>query len=109
MKSPRHTGNVRSWWNSHGEFHRVDGPAIEMSDGSKAWWRNGKRHRDGNEYLVEGPSPIQENIVFIEMFVIQELMPWRWVCDWYRDEMLRNETLCSNDPKTYPWRRTGSP
>ena len=31
-------------------FHRIDGPAIELSDGYKAWYVNGKRHR------LDGPA-----------------------------------------------------
>jgi len=27
-------------------LHREDGPAIEWDDGSKEWFKNGKRHRD---------------------------------------------------------------
>jgi len=30
--------------------HRLDGPAIIWSDGSKAWWVDGKRHR------LDGPA-----------------------------------------------------
>ena len=26
--------------------HRVDGPAVEYSNGDKHWWLNGKRHRE---------------------------------------------------------------
>jgi hypothetical protein len=29
----------------NGKLHRTDGPAIEWSDGSKAWYIDGKRHR----------------------------------------------------------------
>ena len=28
------------------KLHREDGPAIELADGSKYWWLNGKRHRE---------------------------------------------------------------
>ena len=32
-------------------LHRLDGPAVEWADGSKAWWVDGKRHRlDGPAY-----------------------------------------------------------
>jgi hypothetical protein len=27
-------------------LHREDGPAIECSNGTKLWYRNGKKHRD---------------------------------------------------------------
>lgn len=40
---------VRRYWLSgpaDAHFHREDGPAIELEDGSKEWFRNGRRHRD---------------------------------------------------------------
>ena len=45
------------------KYHREDGPAIERSDGYKAWYKFGKRHRIGgpaiistgrDEYYVDG-------------------------------------------------------
>ena len=41
-------------WYANGEKHREDGPACELSDGSKFWYRNGLRHREdgpANEYF----------------------------------------------------------
>ena len=38
------------WRNSESLLHRLDGPAIEYSDGAKAWWVNGQLHR------VDGPA-----------------------------------------------------
>ena len=38
------------WLNSKGELHRLDGPAEEWSNGSKAWYQNGQLHR------VDGPA-----------------------------------------------------
>ena len=33
----------------NGKFHRIDGPAIVWSDGTKVWYLNGKLHRlDGH-------------------------------------------------------------
>lgn len=47
------TGVVRSIepsgtivYTKDGKLHREDGPAIEYSDGGKAWYMNGKLHRD---------------------------------------------------------------
>jgi hypothetical protein len=37
------------WW-LNGELHRVDGPAIEFSNGTKQWYLHGKIHR------VDGPA-----------------------------------------------------
>jgi hypothetical protein len=46
-------GNKR-WRNEKGEFHRIDGPAIEFVDGYKTWYQNGQKHRiDGP--AIEGP------------------------------------------------------
>ena len=33
-------------WYLNGKLHREDGPAIEEADGYKAWYLNGKRHRE---------------------------------------------------------------
>ena len=35
------------WRNKNGVFHRLDGPAIEYSDGGKQWYLNGVLHREG--------------------------------------------------------------
>jgi hypothetical protein len=37
-------------WFLNGERHRTDGPAVEWSDGTKFWFLNGKRHR------TDGPA-----------------------------------------------------
>jgi len=33
-------------WYINGKLHREDGPAVEDANGTRAWWRNGKNHRD---------------------------------------------------------------
>lgn len=38
------------WYNDEEKLHRLDGPAIEMTNGYKAWWVDGKRHR------LDGPA-----------------------------------------------------
>jgi hypothetical protein len=39
------------WYNDKDQRHRLDGPAIEWANGSKAWWVDGKYHRlDGPAY-----------------------------------------------------------
>ena len=35
------------WKNDKGEWHRENGPAIELSNGTKSWYLNGKLHRIG--------------------------------------------------------------
>ena len=38
------------WRNKDGELHRIDGPAVEYSDGDKSWYQDGKLHR------INGPG-----------------------------------------------------
>ena len=38
------------WYNAKGKLHRLDGPAIEQPNGTKAWYVNGERHR------LDGPA-----------------------------------------------------
>lgn len=37
-------------WYQNGKMHRLDGPAVEMANGDKHWYQNGKRHR------LDGPA-----------------------------------------------------
>jgi hypothetical protein len=47
--------NGSKLWFVNGKRHRLDGPAVEWSDGSKSWWVDDKLHRlDGP--AVEYPS-----------------------------------------------------
>ena len=39
----------RAWW-VNGELHRTDGPAVEYADGSREWWLNDNLHR------TDGPA-----------------------------------------------------
>ena len=42
-------GTVR-YYNTQGKIHRVHGPAVEYSDGFRAWYQNGRLHR------LDGPA-----------------------------------------------------
>ena len=42
--------DTRRYYNSAGQLHREDGPAIEWPNGSKEWCQNGLRHR------TDGPA-----------------------------------------------------
>ena len=42
----------RFYCNSNGEFHRIDGPAVEWGNGTKRWFQNGLRHR------TDGPAVV---------------------------------------------------
>ena len=34
-------------WFQNGKLHRTDGPAVVWSDGDEEWYQNGLRHREG--------------------------------------------------------------
>jgi antitoxin component YwqK of YwqJK toxin-antitoxin module len=42
--------NGNKFWFLNGKYHRVDGPAVELADGTKEWYLNGQLHR------VDGPA-----------------------------------------------------
>lgn len=44
-----------SVWYSHGEYHRVDGPAVMSGDGRREWFVNGLRHREDGP-AIEYPN-----------------------------------------------------
>ena len=44
------TRGTRWYRNVMGQLHRIGGPAIEYTNGSKEWWQNGQRHR------IDGPA-----------------------------------------------------
>ena len=33
---------TKEWYNINRKFHRIEGPAVEWSNGTKEWWVNGK-------------------------------------------------------------------
>ena len=43
------SNGAKDWW-VDGKLHRIDGPAVKYSDGSKSWWVDGKLHR------MDGPA-----------------------------------------------------
>jgi len=49
-------------WCQHGQRHRLDGPAVEYSNGGKRWYQHGKLHR------LDGPA-IEEVDGFKEWWV----------------------------------------
>ena len=42
----------RFYYSSNGEFHRIDGPAVEWGNGTKRWYQNGLRHRTDGPAIV---------------------------------------------------------
>ena len=37
------------FWGLDGKLHREDGPAVELVDGTKEWWKNGVRYYPDKE------------------------------------------------------------
>jgi len=59
-KHPNFTGVLVDMENDvahfvNGQYHRVNGPAIELANGGKAYFKNGQRHRD------DGPAVDHHN------------------------------------------------
>lgn len=50
---------TRAWWRN-GKLHREDGPAREWGDGEREWWRDGKRHREDGP-AIEGADGARES------------------------------------------------
>jgi hypothetical protein len=46
---------MKEYKNESGQYHRLDGPAIEWNDGDKVWFINGKFHRE------DGPAVERNN------------------------------------------------
>ena len=42
-------------YNNKGQLHRTDGPAVELSNGTKCWYLNGELHREDGP-AVEYPN-----------------------------------------------------
>ena len=64
------TKNKREWWidgkwvkteyyDSDGQLHREDEPAIMCVNGAKEWWIRGKRHREGGPAIVRADGTIE--------------------------------------------------
>jgi hypothetical protein len=43
------------WYNVHGEFHNIIGPALIYTNGEVAWYLNDTRYFDFAEWLTETP------------------------------------------------------
>jgi len=48
------SSGTKKWW-VNGKKHRLDGPAVTTNLGTKQWWVNGKKHR------LDGPAIVWHN------------------------------------------------
>ena len=55
-------------WKTNDLYHRVGGPAISYSHGTKEWWVNGKRHRE------DGPAYENKNRGIARWYINDELL-----------------------------------
>ncbi len=55
MELKIHKNGNRTWFNSKGDWHRTDGPAVECRNGHKEWLVDGARHR------TDGPAVERSN------------------------------------------------
>ena len=58
-------------WYLNGKLHREDGPAYESADGSKEWWLNDKLHREDGPAIerADGTKAWRLNGKEIDQFV----------------------------------------
>ena len=58
-------GTIR-YYNENNELHREDGPAVELVNGDKWWYKNGKYHREDGPAVkfVDGYKEYWYNNIF---------------------------------------------
>lgn len=58
LKNGKHVNNDGSIkWYKNGLYHRVDGPALEYSNGDKYWFVEGELHREDGPAIEEYDLP----------------------------------------------------
>ena len=73
---------IQIWNNGYKVFHRLDGPAVEHSNGDKWWYKEGRLHREdesavelGNGYkrwFYEGKNiEVKNNEEFLRMIKLK--------------------------------------
>ena len=60
-------------WYFNGELHREDGPAIEYSDGDKLWYFNGEKYYTKEEYKAK--------IERIRKIKFKYFKKWELICE----------------------------
>jgi len=53
-------------WYLDDKLHREDGPAVECTDGTKAWYLNGKELTEAEHKAATSKSPCEGKIVEID-------------------------------------------
>ncbi len=68
---------LKEYRNESGQLHRLDGPAIEYTDGHKLWCINGKLHREDGpavEWISDRKSWYLNGIYYTEEKYNQEII-----------------------------------
>jgi hypothetical protein len=47
---------TKRWYNDKLKLHRENGPAVEHTDGTKIWYKNGLHHREDGPAVEYGPN-----------------------------------------------------
>jgi len=85
---------TRKYYNSAGQLHRENGPAIEYADGCKIWYQNGLLHRtdgaavewfDGDKYWYQNGVPHRTDGPAVER------------CDGSKDWFINGEELTEDE------------
>ncbi len=56
-------------WYQNRLLHRLDGPAVECLNGSKAWYKNGKKFKNKDTFFRALSEKEKEAALFSEDFV----------------------------------------
>jgi hypothetical protein len=59
----------KKWRNKNGEFHRIDGPAVECQDGDKYWYIKGKYFKEKEAFFEALTDEEKEIALFSEDFL----------------------------------------
>ena len=70
-----HSNGTKEWW-MNGMKHREDGPAVEFSDGGKEWWLDGNRHREDGPAIEDSDGDKKWYLNDVE-YTEEEFNHWR--------------------------------
>ncbi len=87
-------------WYLNGQWHRIDGPAVERSDGEKQWFLNGQWHRvdgpaiewaDGTKYWYLNDKKIYSLTQIGEYLLIEDGLPSE--VEWLGERVTQRKVL----------------
>ena len=72
LDGPAVENNRYKLWFINGLRHRTDGPAIEYKDGSKEWWIKGRTHREDGPAIIYSDGEVSWRLKGISYYTEQE-------------------------------------